>query len=279
MDLRFVETLLLVVDHGSLAEAARRQGITAAAATQRVAALEAELNVPLLARDGRRMAPTPDCEVLVPDMRRMVALRLSLPGLLAQERLEGHMRFGAVSTALSDFGPQLVQALEREAPAVDLTLIPGAAAQVFQQFERGDVDAALIVAPPFSLPKTIRFDVVARQRIGFVRRADAPRDVPFLLYSREAWGGALCWQALRTQVADPRVRCEMDALEIIAQMVSDGLGQAVLPAWGGLDRHFPTLQFEPIADVYRDIGLLTWRRDMRRPLVQLVQQSLASQPV
>jgi len=276
MDLRFVETLLAAVEEGSLAAAARRQGITAAAAAQRIAALEAGLKVPLLVRDGRHMAATPDCEALLPDLRQMVALKAGLAGRLTQDQLGGRLRLGAVSTALSDFGPTVVQQLEAEAPAVELALIPAASEAVFRQFEDGALDAALIVAPPFALPKTMQFDVLAKQPIGFVRsvtQAD-PKDVPYLVYSRSSWGGAACWRALTSQVAAPQVRCEMDAVEIIAQMVEDGLGQSVLPQWGGLDRHHGELVFEAIPGALREVGLLTWRREARRPVINLLRRCL-----
>ncbi|WP_299418881.1 LysR substrate-binding domain-containing protein [uncultured Shimia sp.] len=276
MDVRFVETLLAAVEEGSLAAAARRQGITAAAAAQRIGALEAALKVPLLVRDGRRMTATPDCEALLADLRQMVALKAGLAGRLAQEQLGGRLRLGAVSTALSDYGPTVVQQLEAEAPAVELALIPAASEAVLRQFEEGALDAALIVAPPFALPKTMQFDVLAKQPIGFVRPVGEGQanDVPFLVYSRTSWGGAACWRALTSQVSAPQVRCELDAVEIIAQMVEDGLGQAVLPRWQGLVKHHQDLQFVEIPDAFREVGLLTWRRDARRPLVRLLRKTV-----
>ena len=276
MDVRFVETLLSAVDAGSLAATARRQGITAAAAAQRIGALEAALKVPLLVRDGRRMAATPDCEALLPDLRQIVALKAGLAGRLAQEQLGGQLRLGAVSTTLSDYGPVVVKTLESDAPGVELALIPAASEQLFRQFEDGALDAALIVAPPFELPKTMQFDVLATQPIGFVRPAGQDKDlgVPFLVYSRASWGGAVCWSALRSHVSDPTVRCELDAVEIIAQMVEDGLGQAVLPRWGGLAKHHGDVRFTEIQGAFRDVGLLTWRRDARRPLVRLLRRTV-----
>ena len=54
MDIHFLGNLLLVVDTGSMAEAARRVGVTPAAIAQQVQALERELGVPLLVRAGRK---------------------------------------------------------------------------------------------------------------------------------------------------------------------------------------------------------------------------------
>ncbi|MBO9406287.1 LysR family transcriptional regulator [Shimia sp. R9_1] len=278
MDVRFVETLLAAVEEGSLAGAARRLGITAAAVSQRVAALEAELSVPLLVRAGRQMAPTPDCEALLTDLRQMVALHAGLAAKLNAEQLRGTLRLGAVSTALSDFGPQLVSALEVHAPEVALSLIPAPSDEIYGKFVDGHLDAALIVAPPFALPKTMTFERLARQPVGLLRPRDAQKSLPYVLYKRTAWGGALCWQALQAHDPAPRILCEMDAVEIIAQMVADGLGQAVLPKWAGLARYQEELDFVPLGAAYRDVGLLTWRRDARRPVIALMRDILRQKP-
>ncbi|CUH54353.1 LysR family transcriptional regulator [Shimia marina] len=274
MDVRFVRTLLAAIDGGSLAAAARGQAITPAAAAQRVGALEAQLRVPLLVRDGRRMAPTPECEVLLADLRQMVALEGGLSGRLAQDRLSGTLRLGAISTALGDYGAKLVQHLGAEAPDVALSLMPGSSAQLYEQFEAGHLDAALLVEPPFPLPKTMQFDLLEQQAIGWVRQPAAAADLPLLLYSRTAWGGVTCWEALAAHVGRAQVLCEMDAVEILAQMVADGLGQAVLPRWGGLRRHHPMLTFSPISGAVRQVGVLTWRRAHSSPLMQLLFAAL-----
>ena len=75
MDLRFVSSLIAVIDQGSLAEAARHEGITASAISQRVAALEAELRVPLLQRAGRVVQPAPQCRAVLPRLGQMVHLQ------------------------------------------------------------------------------------------------------------------------------------------------------------------------------------------------------------
>lgn len=273
MDLNFVDSLVAVVDRGSMAGAARDLNVTAAAISQRIAALENELRVPLLVRQGRRMVATPECEVILPEMRKMLALRDGLPALLAGDGLRGTLRLGVVSTALSAFGADIVRGLKADAPNVELMIKPGAAPEVFAGFERAELDAALIVAPPFELPKTMRFDVIAREPIGIVARSDTPADAPYILYSREAWGGALCWQAMERGVAGRDILCEMDAVEAITQMVRDGLGQAVLPLWGGLRPLPDGLTFQQLSGA-REIGLLTWRRDDSRSVLRLLRDIL-----
>ncbi|TCK98942.1 LysR family transcriptional regulator [Shimia isoporae] len=274
MDLRFVETLLATIDGGSIAAAARAQGITAAAATQRVGALEAELKVSLLQRNGRNMAATPACETILSDLREMLALRAGLEAELAREVLSGTLRLGAISTALGEFGSSIIASLGKSAPDLELKVFPGGSQATYESFTQRTVDMALVVKPPFELPKTVRFDSVVRHPIGLVRPRDAPRDIPFVIYARDSWGGKLCFDALTELHNTPRVLCEMDAVEAIAQLVAEGVGQAVLPWWDGLQRNAEALNFEPIVGHLREVGLVSWQREIEKPVNRLVREAL-----
>ena len=275
MDLRFVSSLLSVIDEGSLAAAARVAGITPSAVAQRIAALEALLGVRLLVRAGRVMQPTPDCRTLLPGLRQLLSDEAALRGLLQADGLQGELRLGAISTVIGDHAKALVAGLRQAAPKVELKLIPGASSALFAEFEAGNLDAAIMVQPGFMLPKTMQFTPIVRQEIGWLLpKAGADEGLPVILYSREAWGGAACWQALVAQEKSPRIMAEMDALESIAMLVQDGLGRSVLPRWSSLDRYAPNARFVPIAGLYRDLGLLSWSRDRGRPVFKLLQEIL-----
>ncbi|MEP2714941.1 LysR substrate-binding domain-containing protein, partial [Pseudophaeobacter sp.] len=251
MDLRFVSSLIAVIDEGSLAAAARLGGITASAVTQRVAALEAQLQVPLLLRAGRVMQPTPECRVMLPRLRQMLREEAALKADLQAEVLQGRLRLGAISTAIGDHASDLVAGLRQAAPQVELQLIPGASSALFAEFEAERLDAALIVRPEFPLPKTMRFTALSQQPIGWLLPQQGDQKLPVILYSREAWGGGPCWQALMSQEPDPKILAEMDALESIARMVADGLGRSVLPRWATFERDAAGARFVPIPGLYR----------------------------
>lgn len=277
MDLRFISTLVAVVEEGTLAAAARADGITPSAVTQRIATLEAHLQVPLLLRAGRSMQPTPQCQAILPRLRHMLRDAAALKSDLQAEALQGPFRLGAISTAIADSAAQLVLGMRNIAPEVELQLIPGASSALFAEFEKEKLDAALIVKPEFHLPKSMQFIPLHNQTIGWLTPVnEAVSELPFILYSREAWGGRHCWTALRERDPTPRILAEMDALESIAQMVSDGLGRSILPRWKTMDRYAPNVRFEGIAGLYRELGILCWRRDRDHPVQILLRQLLKS---
>ena len=285
MDLRFVSSLIAVIDLGSLAAAAREGGITPSAVAQRITALEAQLGVPLLLRAGRVMQPTPECRRVLPGLRQLLRDEGAIRGLLQGDGLEGQLRLGAISTAIGDHAKDLVAGLRRLAPQVELQLSPGTSQALFAEFEAENLDAALLVRPGFSLPKTMQFTPVARQQIGWLLpqagSEGAPQaQLPCIVYSRDAWGGAACWQALMAQEPAPKILAEMDALESIAMLVEDGLGRAVLPKWALMGRYAPNARFVPISGLYREVGLLCWSRDRGWPLRKLLLEILQdSSPV
>lgn len=273
MDIRFISSLLLVIDRGSFAAAAREQKLTPAAVSQRVSALEAELQAKLLVRSGRRVKPTPHCHKIIPNLRVLMRARAELLAASRDETLQGSLRIGAISTALSDYAPRIVKSLKQRAPRVDLELIPGTSKELFARFEAGELDAVILIRPPFDLPKTMRLECIAQQQIGLLRGHDKGQ-FPYVVYSRDAWGGELCWEAVLKRDPSPKILCEMDAVEVIAQMVQDGLGQAVLPEWQGLHSNFEQTEFTALPGPAREIGLLTWQRDNTSAPLKIVRACL-----
>jgi DNA-binding transcriptional LysR family regulator len=73
MNLARLEAFVAVCDAGSFTQAAARLGLTKSAASQHVAALEAELGTPLLQRSTRRLALTDAGTTLLEDARALLA--------------------------------------------------------------------------------------------------------------------------------------------------------------------------------------------------------------
>ncbi|AUQ48984.1 transcriptional regulator, LysR family [Phaeobacter inhibens] len=278
MDIRFLSSLVTTIEEGSLAAAARREGITASAISQRIAALEADVGVVLLCRAGRVMQPTAECRRLLPKMREILRAEAELRGQLRGATLSGTLRLGAVSTAMGDYAGTILRQLRQAAPEVALQLVPGTSEGLYALMQQGQVDAALLIEPPFALPKAYVFKEVARQPIGLLQAEmdrDGPSDeaLPFLIYSRDAWGGARCWQALTQRVDMPDILAELDALELIAQMVAEGTAQAVVPLWEGLRRH-AGLRFNPFDGEDRRLGVLLHQRDADSALTRVLLGAL-----
>ncbi len=240
MDTRFLQSLLAVVDTGSIAAAARLQGLTAAAVSQRIRVLETELDCELLNRSAHAAVPTEACLRLLAPARNLVRDAERLSAGIDPDGLRGPFRLGAVSTALLDSVPQLVKAFREKAPDAELTIRPGTSASLYENVLAGDLDAAVTVEPPFALPRGISGEVLVSQAIVHITAAGAlpegasPAPLPWIVYDRSSWGGRMIWEACQARMAGGHILCELDALETIALLVAEGAGQAFVPRWQGL---------------------------------------------
>jgi DNA-binding transcriptional LysR family regulator len=240
LDTKFLESLLAVGEAGSIAGAARMQGLTAAAISQRIRVLEAELDCVLLNRSAHSAEPTAECLRLLPAARNLVRDAERLRSHVDASGLSGPFRLGAVSTALLDFVPSIIRTFRDKAPNVDLSVRPGTSVGLYEDLVAGEIDAAIAVLPPFELPKGMECRILAYQDVMHIYPASSalievtPELLPWIVYDRSSWGGRLVWEQYGDRISGEHILCELDALEMIVMMVAQGSGQAIVPMWGGL---------------------------------------------
>src|SRR6478736_5006378 len=95
MDTRFLASLVTVIECGSIAEAARRLGVTPAAIKQRVRAVETEVGAALLVRSGRVVRPTVAGAALLDRARLIIDGVRDLTSIGASDNLRGEIRLFA----------------------------------------------------------------------------------------------------------------------------------------------------------------------------------------
>ncbi|SMO80369.1 LysR family transcriptional regulator [Paracoccus laeviglucosivorans] len=239
MDTQFLETFLVVVERGSMAEAARRLGISPAAVAQRIAALEAEIGAPLLMRSGRAVQPSDAGHAIIAQSQRILTDLRQLRLIARADQPGGELRLGAISTALTGLLPPALRRLTSAAPDLDIFVLPGTSPELYRQLSKDSLDAAILVQPPFAFPKTMEFQVLRREPMVLLcpeawadeDPAALLRDRPFIRYDRNNWGGRLLDNWLKAQHLNLREWLELDQLEAIAVMVSNELGVSILPDW------------------------------------------------
>ncbi|WP_185983825.1 LysR family transcriptional regulator [Aureimonas mangrovi] len=284
MDTRFLQTFLFVAEHGSLAEASRRLNITPAAAAQRIQALEAEIGQPLLVRAGRTVRPTEAGLSILSQSRRIVSDVRQLRNLAASDQLAGELRLGAISTALTGLLPATLRELRTTLPEIEVFLLPGTSNQLYPQLTDGVIDAALLVRPPFELPKTLEWRLMRSEPLVFLcpsawRREDIPTLLatrPFIRYDRSNWGARLSEDYLHAMSYNPQEWLELDSLEAITVLVSNELGVSIVPDWPrpwpeGIDVARLPL---PEATRPREIGFIWPRASPAARLIKLIAERM-----
>lgn len=288
MDVRYLDSLVRVVESGSIAEAARLQNLTPAAVSQRIQALERQLGVELLSRAGHAAKPSEACLALLPRARHIIRESQLLVADTSPAGLGGPLRIGAISTALTGLLAPALRRLTATAPALHPTIIPGTSRQLYQALQAEQIDAALIVAPPFALPKGMRAVLLRREALALLAPTGSPAGTPaqvlqahpYLRYDPAAWGGRHAEDFLQAHQLELKPLCDLDGLEAIAMLVADGLGASLVPHWSGLERLSAGCTITAIADTRfaRDIILLTAAAPERPAALQLLRDSLEQGP-
>jgi DNA-binding transcriptional LysR family regulator len=284
MDTNFLKTFLVVAEHGSLAEAARRQGLTPAAVAQRIKALESEIGAALLTRVGQTVRPTVAGQAILGRAQDMVRNVRDLCALATDREVAGELRLGAITTAITSMLPDVLSSLVAHYPRLEIYVKPGTSVEFYQNVLDNDIDAALMVEPPMAIPKTMEWMTLRNERMILIAPAamakrdplDLLTNEPFIRYDRNHWGGRLADTCLQQLGIRPRERFELDSLSGIPVLVSRGLGVSLIPDWAPpWPEGLSLSKFDiPGCNITRRLGLLWPRNSVRVKLIRALLDEL-----
>jgi len=243
MDLRKIENLIHVADQGSFSKAASVLGIAQSALGRQVRKLEDECGCALLYRNGRGVSLTPDGEKL---LERLRPLLRQMDHVVTefhndQKSPSGQVTLGLTPTLSHMVGARLVAEVWKQHPRIQLNIITGYSGYVLEWLTNARVDIAVLhdarrsqhiavdplaeldlalVSPPQNLSPAAR----AMTSIGF----DQLRDLPLVLPTRNH-GLRRTLEHAATQADMPlNIAFEMDALELMKDIVAAGMAHTVL---------------------------------------------------
>lgn len=239
MDTQFLNTFVTVVDRGSMAAAARELNITPAAVAQQIRTLERELGAGLIARVGRTVSVTEEGSRILQRARDLLRDVADMRSVANDSAVSGELRLGACPTALAGMLPDILARMVDKFPQINVFIKPGYSADLYRAVEAGDLDAAIVLQAPFSLPKTCNWQLLREEPLVVLApESMAGRDPhellasqPLIRYDRHQWGGRQADEYLRAAGITPHERFELNALNAIAVMVDRGLGVSLVPDW------------------------------------------------
>jgi DNA-binding transcriptional LysR family regulator len=256
--------------------------ITPAAVAQQIRTLEREIGAPLIARVGRTVSVTEEGSRILERTRELLRHVADLRSVAVDTQVSGELRLGACQTALIGLLPDTLARMVEAFPGINVFIKPGYSAELVRDVENGDLDAALVLQAPFSLPKTCEWQLLREEPlIVLAPAAMAGRDPhellatqPLIRYDRNQWGGRQAEEYLRANGIQPRERFELNALNAIAVMVDRGLGVSLVPDWAppwpeGL--HLARIPV-PNPSVPRRLGIVWSRSSVRERLVGVFLQ-------
>ncbi len=282
--LRELKTFIAVTRHGTFAATGMHIGLTQSAVSAQIRQLEQALGVPLFDRTGRQATLNAAGVRALPLAKEILETfnRMAVP--VEANEYRGELKVGAIGTAQTGLLPQALVRLRQAAPTVECKLVPGVSLELLSQVDAGELDSAIIIRPPFDLPKELHVQVLRKEPFALIvphaLAGDDPLQLlgsqPHVRYDRASFGGRLVSRFLREQKLEVQVALELDELEAIVKMVECGLGVSLIPQAGLWLERSPQVRIIPLGHLtfYREIILLSRYNHRNLPVPQLFARCL-----
>lgn len=240
MDLKQLEYFVRVAELGSFTRASIELNVAQPALSRQVRLLEVELRQNLLIRNGRGVTTTDGGKLLLEHARGVLYQMDRLREDLGRARggLVGRVALGLPPSLSKALAVPLTRAFRERLPEASLALHEGLSVTMLESLLSGRLDMALLHN---ALPSPdIELHPLLTQRLYLVERLDpdapdSPIDLrelaerPLVIPSRPNAIRMLVETELVNAGHRPTIAAEIDAVPAILDLVSDGIGFAVLP--------------------------------------------------
>jgi len=245
MDLRQLQAVVAIADHGSFSGAASALRTVQSNVSSHVARLEKELGVQLVDRQAGEL--TEEGAAVVERGRRIAAEIEAMVADVAAMRSEvsGPVRLGMIGTTARWLAPLLLRNVALVHPKVRLVIAEGTLSALEPRLLNGTLDLAVITLPVRNrdLEQHSFFDedlllVVARDHPLAGHRAVKVSDlegIPLLLPAPGTHFRDELDEAARGSGISLTPLAELDGLRLMASLAERGFGPAILPATGAIE--------------------------------------------
>lgn len=241
MNLKQLRTLIHVGELGSLSKASERLCLAQPALSRQIRALEEELGRALFTRHGRGMVLTETGEMLrdraVNILKQVEAARAD--AIASTGLVLGNVTIGLPPTVADVLAGRLAKQFSLQYPDVHLHFTSAFTNTLMDWLKNGSIDLAILYDP--KTPGNLRIQPLIMEDLFLVSQADAglsvKRPVPFKALAQETLmlpGRQHSLRQLIERQAENveiqlNVSIEADALIILKNFVSLGLGSTILP--------------------------------------------------
>lgn len=258
------QTLMAVVELGSLTKAAERLGCTQSAVSHSIDSLEAELGFALLKRSRAGVRLTPEGERLLPAVRGLLnsAEQLNQTASSIRGLEAGMVRIGAFTSVAVHWLPGVLKEFQTDYPRVEFSLFNGDYHDVEQWLSDGSIDIGFVNVPCTLDCECIplmedRLLAILPENSRFASYPKFPlvecETEPFISLLESSDHDAR--RALDAAGVRPNVRFYTKDDYAIIAMVEQGLGMSIMPELLLKGRHDRVLVLPLVPEAKRVIGI------------------------
>lgn len=236
-----MEYLVALADEQQFTRAAAVCRVSQSGLSAAIRSLEDELGTPLFARTTRRVEPTDAGLALLPHARTMLAQAVAGRDAVvrATHELSGQLRVGSEQCLGIVDVPSLLERFRRRHPLVDIHFTQAGSHDLVEQVREGDLDVAFVATSdhlsgmartelgrwPLVLLCPPEHPLAGSARVDW---ADL-RDQDFIDF-QESWAvRSLNDATSATNGISRRVRCTVNDVHTLLELIQRGLGVALVP--------------------------------------------------
>lgn len=280
--LKQLQTFLAVYQCGSFAAAGHQIGLTQSAVSAQIKNLEYQLGYPLFDRSGQKAVLTYQAQQALPHIQQLV-LQFQDLQQLGQHTLAGKLNIGSIASVQTGMLPDVIAGFLQDAPHVHITIKPATSIQLLAMLESHQLDVALLLKPPFPLPKSLYQQEIAQQAyclivaepISVIDPIQLLQTYPVIRYESTSFGGREVDRYLEKKQIHVREILVLDDLEAIVAMVERQIGIAIVPKVGlWLQRKAKVNLLELDAFFYRTVSAVMPYQQKNRAVMQLLLHHL-----
>lgn len=233
MEIKTLRTFLMVVDTGTVVEAAQRLHCVQSNVTARIRTLEEELGVALFTRSRSGMTLTSAGQVLVTHARQVIrAERDAKMAMTSLSETGGLIRVGSMESTIATRLPDCIAAFRKIRPDAEVGLTAGPTADLIALLLSGRIDVALI-GGPFEHPDLTQEPVFREEMVLVAHRSiktgTQARQSRLIVFRSGCSYRAFSETWLKTHGLGPNDILEMGTLDGILGCVATGVGVSLLP--------------------------------------------------
>lgn len=264
--IRELKTFMVISANGTFSAAGDKLGLTQAAVSAQMQRLESELGVTLFDRTGRTARLTLKGRQLVSQAQELLALYDTLGMRTGVNVVAKPVTIGAIASVQRSLLPDVLTRFFKQNPTGRVRVIPGLSMELVNMVDAGELDMAAVLCPPFPLQNGLQWTMLTHEPFRLV----VPRHISgdnilallaehqFIRYDRASFGGRHVDRFLRDRNISVSEICEVDELEAIMRLVSNGVGVSLLPetaTWRKWPAAVRAIDLGPLT-FYRDVGLI-----------------------
>lgn len=239
MNIRFIETVICLAQLRSFRATAEHMGITPAAISSRILAIESELGIRLFDRDSKEVRITPDGEEFLSGAVKIVGDYRSLVQTLAKTgNTQGRISLGVVPTVAPNLLPKVISKLRTDYPRLIVSVVTDSGRRLLEMLDNSELDIVLGVRLDGNPGRqeipfwTLGMYWVAQSGVFHPGAKLGVHDLisqPIISYEKNSLNGRRILDYLGDDLRDECVIHYSNSLATTTNLVEAGVGISVLP--------------------------------------------------